>query len=131
MLATPQTVTMIGKALDHPECVCVGPEGELYAGGEAGQLYMIRSNGEQTQYASTGGFLLGLALDGHGRIHACDMNRRAVLLIGRDGSVVERSTGTLQRKMVLPNYSVFDRDGNLYVSDSGEYHHATGTGCIF
>jgi sugar lactone lactonase YvrE len=94
-------------------------------------MYLIRPDGEQMQYASTGGFLLGIALDGHGRIHACDMNRRAVLLIGRDGSVAERSTGTADRKMVLPNYGVFDREGNYYVSDSGEYYSESGTGCAF
>jgi len=131
MLATTQNVTTIGKDLDHPECVCVGPDGDLYAGGEAGQLYHIRADGEQRLVASTGGFLLGIALDGNGRIHACDMKLKALMCIAPDGSVTERSSGAPRRAMVLPNYPVFDQYGNLYVSDSGDYYHERGTGCIF
>lgn len=126
LLASPANVTSIGSGLDHPECVCVGPDGSVYAGGEGGQLYRIAPDGTQTLVANTGGFVLGLALDGKGRVHACDMGRKAVVRIDPDGKVTERAGG-----FEVPNYPVFDARGNLYVSDSGDYWHPAGTGKVY
>jgi gluconolactonase len=131
MIATPQNVEILGKNLDHPEGVCVGPQGELYAGGEAGQLYCLTPEGDQREIASTGGFLLGLALDGTGSVHACDSGRCAVVRIDPDGTITERSRGAADRPMAVPNYPVFDSAGNLYVSDSGDYWEPNGTGCVW
>ena len=130
MIATPENTTLIG-GLDHPECVCVGPDGTLYAGGEAGQVYVIPPGGEPRQIATTGGLLLGIALDGRGSLHVCDTKRKAVFRVDPDGTVTERSSGTPERPMTLPNYPAFDADGNLYVSDSGDYDDPIGTGIIF
>jgi len=130
MRVTPNTVHLIGERLDHPECVCVGPDGSIYAGGEAGQIYRIDANG-QRQIASTDGFVLGIALDGRGRIHACDIIHRAVFVIDPDGRVRQRSTGTTEHPFTVPNYAVFDRHGRLFVSDSGDYWARPGTGRIF
>src|SRR4051812_14166456 len=111
--ASPENVKTLGENLDHPEGLCIGPEGEVYAGGELGQLYRIEPDGTQREVASTGGFLLGMALDGQGRIHACDSKRQAVVRIDPDGSVVERSRGNSERAMEVPNYPAFDSRGNL------------------
>ena len=105
--------------LDHPEGVAAGPRGEVYAGGEAGQLYRIDLNGGSEQIASTGGFVLGLCLDGDGAIYACDLALGAVMRIDPDGTVSTYSSGAPDRRMSVPNYPVFDAAGNLYVSDSG------------
>lgn len=131
MRLTPDNVTLIGEWLDHPECVCTAADGTLYAGGEAGQVYRITQDGRQTVHGLTDGFILGIALDDDGAIHACDLKHQAVMRISPDGSVIERSRGMAQRAMVIPNYGVFDTDGNLYVSDSGDYWHPSGTGCIY
>jgi hypothetical protein len=48
--------------LDHPEGVACGPNGEPYAGGEAGQIYQVTLNGSFQEIGSTGGFVLGLCL---------------------------------------------------------------------
>jgi gluconolactonase len=122
-------VSILADGLDHPECVAWGPDGHVYAGGEAGQLYRITMNGEVAEIASTGGFILGVCLDGRGHIYACDLKKQAVMRIDRHATVSVYSDGTADRKMKTPNYALFDRAGNLYVSDSGDWHE--NNGCLF
>jgi len=121
--------TTLVDGLDHPEGVACGPHGEIYAGGEAGQLYAVAGDGTVRQMASTGGFLLGLCLDADGNVYACDNGRHEVVRIAPDGSVRTWSTGTPDRRMQTPNYPVFAPDGNLYVSDSGRWN--AHDGCLF
>lgn len=122
-------VSILAEGLDHPECVAWGPDGYLYAGGEAGQIYRISLDGVVSEIASTGGFILGVTLDGSGNIYVCDAKRRAVLRIDRSANVSVYSDGAQDRKMVAPNFAVFDSVGNLYVSDSGDWHG--NNGCLF
>jgi gluconolactonase len=121
--------TTLIDGLDHPEGVACGPRGEIYAGGEAGQLYAVATDGTVRQLASTGGFLLGLCLDAGGNVYACDNGRHEVVRIAPDGSVRTWSNGTPDRPMRTPNYPVFSPDGSLYVSDSGRWNGHDG--CLF
>lgn len=130
MVVTPENVTCLGD-LDHPESVCVGPEGELYAGGELGQLYRLWPDGRQEELAQAGGNTLGLALDGAGRLHVCNPGLHALLCVSPDGSVRTRTTGVPERPLQTPNFCVFDAQGNLYISDTGDYWSPTGTGAIW
>jgi gluconolactonase len=117
------------EGLDHPEGVACGPGGEIYAGGEAGQIYRISLEGTAEQVASTGGFILGLCLDGNGAVYACDLAHHEVVRMTPDGTITTWSAGAPGRPMRVPNYPVFDRDGNLYVSDSGS--SGKNDGCVF
>jgi gluconolactonase len=105
----------LADGLDHPECVAVGPDGRLYAGGEAGQVYRLDESGP-VLLANTGGFVLGLCLDADSVIYACDQLRHEVVRVGADGTVASYS-GRIQ----TPNYPVFTADGTLFVSDSGTW----------
>lgn len=116
-------------ALDHPEGVTTGPDGTIYAGGEAGQIYRVALSGEWEQISSTGGFILGLCLDGDGAIYACDLGLHSVQRIAPNGTISTYSGGAPDRPMAVPNYPVFDADGNLYVSDSGGWKAYDG--CLF
>src|SRR4051795_10910728 len=50
------------EGLDHPECLAVHPDGSIWAGGEAGQIYRVSADGSRVDdVASTGGFILGIA----------------------------------------------------------------------
>ncbi len=115
--------------LDHPEGVAAGPNGEIYAGGEAGQVYRVEPDGKWRQIGSTGGFLLGLALDGNGNVYACDLAKHNVARVTPSGAVSIYSSGSPNRPMVTPNYGVFDAAGNFYVSDSGSWKG--NDGCVF
>ena len=116
--------------LDHPEGVAVGREGTLYAGGEAGQVYRISSDGKKVDtLANTGGFCLGITLDQEENIYVCDLGRRALLKVSQQGSVTVLAQAVGDRKLMCPNFSVFDSQGNLYFSDSGEWKQANGIIC--
>jgi sugar lactone lactonase YvrE len=114
----------LAGGLDHPEGVCWSPDEDLvYAGGEAGQLYRFGLAGGEAQLRATvpGGFLLGLALDANGNVYACDPGSGHVQRISPGGSV--RPHGD---RVGYPNFPVFDRDGNLWVSDSGAWDEVAG-----
>jgi gluconolactonase len=122
-------LTPFVDGLDHPEGVAWGPDGHVYAGGEAGQVYRVTLAGEVTQIGTTGGFLLGLCLDAAGRVYACDTVHRAVMRIAPDGACERYAGGDEHRQMVNPNWPVFAADGTLYVSDSGAW--GGDDGCLW
>ena len=130
MILTPKNCTIFGQGLDHPECVAVGPDGSLYAGGEAGQIYRFDSDGSFHAIGTTGGFVLGIAVDGDGRIVACDCAHSAAIWLDKDGRECQRVSGTADQSIRVPNFAVFDRAGNLFLSDSGDYWNRTGDGSI-
>jgi gluconolactonase len=113
----------LGLAFDHPEAVAWGPDGKAYAGGEAGQLYRFGlDDGSIEEIARvSGGFLLGLAHDAAGNTYACDDRSACVHRITPEGRASVYANGNEQQKMRVPNYPVFDANGNLYVSDSGTW----------
>lgn len=115
------------EGLDHPEGVAWGPDGFVYAGGEAGQVYRVSLDGTVTQIASTGGFGLGLALDADLNIYMCDLVAGAVMKITQSGTVSKYTDNA--EAIAAPNYPVFDAQGNLYFSSSGGWQ--TGTGLVY
>jgi gluconolactonase len=118
---------VFATGLDHPEGVVWGADGFVYAGGEAGQIYRVSLEGDVEQVADTGGFVLGLAFDGRGRLYACDLDRQEVVRVNvQSGEVETYSSGTREVPMRTPNYPAFDGEGNLYVTDSGEWHANDG-----
>ena len=120
-------VSVLVDGLDHVEGIAWGLDGYCYAGGEAGQIYRIDvERKEAEQIADTGGFILGLALDAHNNIYACDTGNGAVMKIAPGGDVTTYSTGAPDEPFSTPNYPAFDADGNLYVCDSGDWRSDNG-----
>jgi gluconolactonase len=114
------------NGLDHPEGIAVAPDGTVYVGGEAGQIYRIVDDAP-VEVANTGGFVLGLAADADGLIYACDQIAGGVLRIDASTGAIEVfSKGTADRPMRVPNWGAFDGAGNYYVSDSGDWQGANG-----
>ncbi len=108
--------------LNHPEGVAWDPlAGKLYAGGEHGEIYAVTLEGEVEEIASTGGSMLGIAVDGHGRVYACDAgNGEVVRFDPAAGQLETYARGAGGEELDTPNACAFDADGNLYVSCSGE-----------
>lgn len=119
---------VVVDGLDHPEGVTVGPDGTIWAGGEAGQVYRVE--GDPTQavlHGSSGGFTLGLAVDGRGNVYTTDPVNRCVQRFAPDGSCAVYGRGVPGIR--APNHLCFDTEGNLYVSDSGRWKEHDG--CIY
>jgi gluconolactonase len=115
------------SGLDHPEGVAVGRDGTLYAGGEAGQVYRISSDGKKTEtLARTGGFCLGITLDRQEDIYICNCGTQSLIKVTQKGEVTVVADSADDRHFINPNFSVLDSRGNLYFSDSGEWKQANG-----
>ncbi|MDP7628210.1 MAG: SMP-30/gluconolactonase/LRE family protein [SAR202 cluster bacterium] len=118
-------VGSFGEGLDHPECVTWGSDGYAYAGGEGGQLYRINvTENKYEQFSQASHFVGGMCQDGSGNLYFCSGNK--VYKTNSKGEISEYSSGTSAVPMVGPNYPAFDTDGNLYVTDSGEWEKDNG-----
>lgn len=109
-----------GLRLDHPEGVAVAPDGSVWCGGEAGQVYRIDPDGGHAEVvARTGGFVLGLAFDRAGNLYLCDQDRRALLRLPAGSDRLEVvGEGAPGNPMRIPNACVCDDAGRIYVTDS-------------
>jgi gluconolactonase len=113
---------VIASGLDHPEGITTGPDGELYAGGEAGQVYRIdQATATAVEIANTGGFVLGLCHDAAGVIYLCNMGEpSAVLRVDpATGSVDTWCDSAAGAPLEAPNFPAFAPDGSLLFTDSG------------
>lgn len=107
--------------LRHPEGVAVDGEGNIWCGGEEGEIYRIKHDGSDIELvASTGGFTLGLAFDANGNLYTCDMKHAAVFRLNTaTGHLEPFAEGGADRGIRIPNFPVVDEARScLYVSDS-------------
>ena len=127
MLSTRQVETIV-DGLDHPECLCFGTDGAGYAGSEDGRLFRFTMSGNKTVVGSVdGGSIGGICVDANNVVYDCDYGTLKVHAIRPDRTVREFSTGTSMRPMRYPNYPVFGHDGQMYISDSGDFYRANST----
>lgn len=121
------SIQVLVDGLDHPEGVAYDhSSGALYAGGEDGQVYAVDSeNRSFREVARTPGFVLGLAVDGRGRVVICDSEDGAVWVLD-ETNLTRLVTEAGDRTIMMPNYPAFGADGTLYFSDSGAWNEDVG-----
>ncbi len=126
-MAGVSSIEVLVDGLDHPEGVAFDHgSGVLYAGGEDGQVYAVDPEERSfREIARTPGFVLGLAVDGQGRVVVCDSVDGAIWVVeeGRPRRLLDRAG---ERNLALPNYPAFGPDGTLYFSDSGVWKEDNG-----
>jgi len=107
--------------LDHPEGVAWDPDARVvYAGGEAGQLYRVSLDDPRPEVVATApDFVLGLAVDGRGRVVLCVTGERPSLCVADDGEVSTLLTEVAGERLIFPNHPAFASDGSLWFTDSG------------
>lgn len=115
--------------VDHPEDVAIEPDGTVWCGGEDGQIYRGRLDGEPEIVSRTPGRTYGFALGPDGACYCADVTEPGVYRITSDGEVERVSAGTADRPPVLPNDLAFLPSGELLYSDSGEW--GADDGCVF
>jgi len=114
-------VSVAATGFKGPEGVTVDRDGNLYGGGTDGVIRKLSLDGKVTEFARTGGRPAGMALDRQGNLFICDVGKVAVLKVTPSGEVGLFADQAGSLKLTLPNFPVFDAEGNLYVSNSTDY----------
>lgn len=120
-----EAFSIFATGIDHPECLAFDRNGELWAGGEAGQVYRISKAGASTQITSMGGFCGGLAFSPKDELFVCNPEH-GIVRVETSGKFSVFASHAGSHKLVCPNFGVFDSRGNYYVSDSGNWKKNNG-----
>ncbi len=114
-------VTVAATGFKGPEGVTVDREGNVYGGGTDGVIRKLSPDGKVSEFARTGGRPAGMALDRQGNLFVCDVGKAGVLKVSPSGPVSLFADQAGNMKLPLPNFPVFDAEGNLYVSNSTDH----------
>ncbi len=111
--------------IDHPESIGIGPKGEAYSTGTGGQIYRIHLDSNTVeQFSQTEKRCLGQAVDAGGNLYIAYAQGGKVIKVTQDGTVTDYAAGPDGRAFKCANYPAFDRQGNLYLSESGDWSGA-------
>jgi len=120
-LVSTDRIEVVWAGIDHAEGVAVDPGGAVWCGGEAGQVYRGRLDGEPKQVASLPGRTLGFALDAAGNAYCADMDGPGLYRITIEGRVDLISSGAPDLPTSVPNHPAFLSSGQLLFTDSGDW----------
>lgn len=127
-LPGPGRASVLVNGLDHPEGVAWDPERAcVYAGGEAGQVYRVDLAAPTAAVVgSAPGFVLGLAVDGVGRVVLCVTEGLPSLCVLEEGVLRPLVTEVAGQPLLFPNHPAFGPDGTLWFTDSGPWEEHVG-----
>jgi gluconolactonase len=118
--------SIFASGLDHPECCAFDRDGNLWAGGEAGQIYRIDPSGRPETIANLGAFCAGLAFSPDDSALFVCVAGIGVVRVAKDGQHQVFASHAGDHKIVAANYPLFDSRGRLYVTDSGKWMQHNG-----
>lgn len=124
-----QDVMNLASGIDHSEGICFGVDGNVYLGGEAGQIYCLTLEGKLSQVAhlEDGGVLLGLTACIDGSLIVCDPGNKCLWKVDPKNnrwSIFAKSSKSIE--LITPNWGAFLPDGSYIFSDSGNWKAADG-----
>src|SRR5215207_2737103 len=101
---------IFATGLDHPECCAFDRNGDLWAGGEGGQVYRISPAGKVEEVASLGSFNGGIAIvpgkgPGGGDVFVCNPVV-GIVRVTPAGKFEAFATHAGGEKLISPNYGV-------------------------
>ncbi len=109
------------QGVDHPESIGVGPDGNAYTTGTGCQVYRLDlEENRADEFASTEARCLGTAVDADGNLYAAH-TAGDVLKITPGGEISVYATAPDGNEFLCTNYPAFDRQGRMYLSDSGDW----------
>jgi len=109
------------RGVDHPESIGVGPDGVAYTTGTGCQVYRLDLEENLAhEFSSTEARCLGTAVDAAGNLYAAH-TAGDVLKITPDGEVSVYAAPAGDGHFLCTNYPAFDRQGRMYLSDSGDW----------
>lgn len=118
------------RGVDHPESIAVGLKDEAYCTGTGCQVYRVDTRTKHVeQFAATADRCLGGALDALGNLFLAHTAGN-VLRVTPNGCVSVYCGSPAYGTFLCPNYPAFDRMGNLYLSDSGDWSESVN-GAIY
>src|SRR5271169_6785723 len=79
---------IFAEGLDHPEGLAFDADGNLWAGGELGQIYKISRNGKVRTVVTLGGFNLGLTFSARQDLFVCNFKLGALIRLDRSGKTI-------------------------------------------
>jgi gluconolactonase len=120
-----EAFSVFATGVDHSECVAFDRGGDLWAGGEAGQIYRISPKGEVRLVTTLGCFCAGLAFSPADELLVCNPSLGIVRVKPSGDSAVFASHAG-EHKLICPNYGLFDSAGNYYMTDSGNWRKRNG-----
>lgn len=117
--------SIFATGIDHPECLAFDRKGDLWAGGEAGQIYRITPDGNVQLVTTLGGFCAGLAFSPSDELFVCNP-LHGIVRVKLDGAHSIFASHAGEHKIICANYGLFDAAGNYYVTDSGNWRKRNG-----
>lgn len=120
-----ESFEIFATGIDHPECIAFDRKGDLWAGGESGQIYRIDSDRKTNLVTTMGGFCAGLAFSPSDELFVCNP-QHGIVWVKTDGAHSVFASHVGGRKLICPNYGLFDSAGNYYVTDSGNWKKRNG-----
>src|SRR5689334_1938535 len=97
---------VFAMGVDHPECVAFDRSGDLWAGGEAGQIYRITPDQKVQQITSMGGFCGGLAFSPKDELFVCNPSL-GIVKVKASGEFSMFASHAGEHKLICPNFGVF------------------------